>query len=129
MTVCCMQVPTLLARAAGLREDLLNNGLSGHQHRAASRAVAGLKVRPSSSSHLSYSNSVDCIFTGSKLINESGSPHVSLQVSVTHLGQGKRQYKVRWKDMMPHVDRPKEPIKVCRSLHRLPCLRLPLACR
>ena len=41
------QVPALLARAAGLREDQLKNGLSGHQHRAANRAVSGLKVWPS----------------------------------------------------------------------------------
>jgi Argonaute linker 1 domain len=38
------QVPTLLARAAGMREEMLNNGLSGHQYRAANKAVSGLKV-------------------------------------------------------------------------------------
>ena len=52
------QVPTLLARAAGLREDLLNNGLSGHQHRAASRAVAGLKVGSLLCTSLTVSHSV-----------------------------------------------------------------------
>ena len=40
------QVPTLLARAAGMPEGMLNNGLSGHQHRAANKAVSGLKVKP-----------------------------------------------------------------------------------
>lgn len=40
------QVPTLLARAAGMPEGMLNNGLSGHQHRAANKAVSGLKVNP-----------------------------------------------------------------------------------
>ncbi len=40
----CVQAPTLLARAAGMPEHALNSGLSGHQYRAANKAISGLKV-------------------------------------------------------------------------------------
>lgn len=50
------QVPTLLARAAGMPEGMLNNGLSGHQHRAANKAVSGLKVKPTSGEDSAYCN-------------------------------------------------------------------------